>query len=228
MLRLFGTTVTLLATATLLAAQAPVAPRDCMPGTPSAEKAEAECLASLKGIAERKGDDLHLKLKNGQFKILKNITSGCPPAAFDRMKCLHLRLIAHHARSGAFLVDVSYHEGGRVLLVSGTTGAETELSAAPHYSPGGKRLVVVDATELGDRPHDIMILSAESDPPRVEWQYSTPKGQPYEAWEFVAWNGDDRIRLRAEVHKGGGVTRRDTEAIRTSAGWQLKRPWARR
>ena len=115
------------------------------------------------------------------------------------------------------------------MLVSGTAGGEFELSTAPHYSPTGRRIVAVDANEMNERPHDIIVMSSSSHPPKVEYQYTTPEGDKYELWSFVGWEGDNRIKLRAEVHDGrGGVAKHNTEAVLTAKGWQLKRPWVGR
>ena len=42
-------------------------------------------------------------------------------------------------------------------------------------------------------------------PFELEWTYSTPQGNAYEAWQFVGWDGDDRLKLRAEVYDGKGT-----------------------
>jgi hypothetical protein len=201
----------------------------CSPTTPSTDQAEAECLPLLKGLAERNGNELRLRLRDGSHKSYESVTSGCePPEKFDRAKCYHFRLVAFHPDPRAFVVDLSFDEGGRVMIVSGRTGQELELSSRPHYSPSGKWLVSVNSSEVGDHAYDIAVLSSKTDPAKIEWKYSSPEGD-YELWSFVGWDGDDRIKLRAEVRKGSGpVTEHMTTATFTSKGWVLRRPWATR
>ena len=127
------------------------------------------------------------------------------------------------------MVDLTFDEGGRVMIVSGRTGQEFELSARPHYSPSGKWLVSVDGSEISDHTYDIAVLSSKADPARIEWKYTGPGGDTYELWSFVGWDGDDRIRLRAEVRVGNGeIKEYATTATSTSKGWVLRRPWAAR
>jgi hypothetical protein len=167
------------------AAAEPAHPVECVyiPSSDNTQKeqdqAERWCLAQLRGIAERSGPALRLKLENGAWKTLTDVTSGCERQDYSR--CYFHHLVAYRMAEHTFVVDVHYDEGGTVLLISSRTGHNVSVSTVPHYSPSGRYLVSVDATELGGRDYDIALLSSGNDPAKVEWQYSTPKGEPYEA-----------------------------------------------
>lgn len=192
------------------------------------EKIEAPCLTQLAGLVERKGGVLRLKLQNGQFKTFTDVTVGCDAEKFDFSKCFSFQLVGYRHAQQAFIIDVSYYEGGVVKLVSSRTGNEVATATVPHYSPNGTRLISVDQNEMGDRKYDIAIMSSDGDPVRPEWEYRTPQGDRYEVWTFLSWVGDDRIRLSATVFDGKGKAQdHETVAIRTGQGWQLDRPWAK-
>jgi hypothetical protein len=205
---------------------------DCSPrGTrsqPIWEETEAHCLGLLGGIAERTRGVLRLKMENGEPKSFEDVREGCESEPFVFEKCFVFRLLAYSQEGGSFLVNHAYSECGAIVMISRRTGEELRLPVMPTYSPNTKRLVAVDPDELCGRQYDIAIWSTVTALPTLEWQYNHSQDGPYEVWDFVRWDGDDRIELRAQMFDGkGGAVTYDTEAIRTAQGWQLTRPWVK-
>jgi len=191
------------------------------------EQTEAHCLGLLPGIAARAGDILRLKLDSGETRTFQNVQKGCDSEPFVFEQCFVFTLEAFFQIANSFVVHKGYMECGYYILVDRQTGAELKLDTMPVYSPGGSWLVSVNADELCGRPYDIAIWSAAS-PPQPEFQYAQAKDQPYEVWEFIAWDGEDGIKLKAQVFDGkGGAETYHAEAVRTAQGWQLKRPWVK-
>jgi hypothetical protein len=196
---------------------------DAMKSEPTAEQDEARCLAQLKRLTSRNGGDLHVALNGGKPKLFRDDVSGCEEGAWE--KCITFQLAGYHPIGRLYLVVKSYYEGYEVLVVGRGTGGEMGISTVPSFSPSGRYFVSIDATELGDRKYDIAIWSiGKQDLPKLEWQYQTPRGDPYEAWEFVGWDGDERIKLKVSVNPGNGMKDFDADAVRTARGWQLNRP----
>jgi hypothetical protein len=189
------------------------------------EETEAHCLEVLKTIAVRKGDVLQLTLEDGSTRSFKDVTEGCEPTSFVFEKCYVFRLQAYSRIGNSFTVSASFMECGHYLVVD-RRGGETLLDTMPVYSPLGTRFISVNASELCDRPYDVAIWSTDVSPPKREWEYAHANGGPYEVWEFLGWDGETTIRLRATVFDGkGGAQTYDTEAVHTAEGWRLARPW---
>jgi hypothetical protein len=185
------------------------------------DKDEVKCLKQLASVARRDGNNLRLTLANGQTRTFTTTQAACKANIYE--KCLIYRLAGYFARHRQFLVEVGYlNEGGTTFLVSHRTGNHIRLDAAPHHSPTGKRLAAVAATE-SEGENSIEILTA-TDPPKSEWRYTVPEDE-YALYEFVRWDGDERLEL-AVTTRIAGVFQRSlpVEAIRTPTGWTLTPP----
>jgi hypothetical protein len=144
-------------------------------------------------------------------------------------KCFVFRLQAYSRIGNSFSIRLSYSECGHFILVDRRNGEEIVLDTMPLYSPRGTWFVSANDSEACDRPYDIAIWSAGVSPAKREWDYVHASGGPYEAWEFLGWDGETAIKLRALVSDGkGGSQTYDTEAVYTTDGWELRRPWATR
>jgi hypothetical protein len=182
---------------------------------------EAECMKQLAGMARRDGDHLRLMLANGQAKTLTTTRQACEADIYE--KCLIYRLKGYFARHRQFLVDVGFlGHGGTTFLVSRRTGSHIRLDAAPLYSPAGKRLAAVSATE-SDGENSIEIWTA-GDPPRSEWRYTVPKDE-YALYQFIGWDGEERLKMTVTTRIDGQLhDSLPVEAVRTSDGWKLMPP----
>ena len=188
-------------------------------------KEEGECLKQLAGMATRDGDHLRLRLANGQTKTFTTTRKACEANIYE--KCLQYRLMGYFTRHRQFLVDVGYlNHGGITFLVSRRTGNHISLDAPPHYSPSGKRLAAVSASESVDHgENSIQIWSSSSDPPKSEWRYTVPQDE-YALYQFVSWDGDERLKMTVTMHIGrnGPLQSLPVEAVHTSNGWKLMPP----
>lgn len=185
------------------------------------DKDEAKCLRQLASVAKREGNHLRLTLANGQTKTFTTTQAACKANVYE--KCLIYRLAGYFAQHRQFVVDVGFLlEGGTTFLVSHRTGNHIRLDAAPHYSPTGKRLAAVSATE-SEGENSIEILTA-TDPPKREWRYTVPKDE-YALYEFVRWDGDERLEMAVTTRIGGKFHKSlPVEAIRAPNGWTLTSP----
>ena len=125
---------------------------------------EAPRIAPYQDRVLRTGDDLHLQLLNGQEILLTNPPGycqhpeACPPVySFD----------GFIDAAGAYLVEVSYWEGGAFMLVDARAGARTVIVDRPHLDVSGRRFVaVLDSEEQG---HAIEIWRLDTAGPQREF-----------------------------------------------------------
>jgi hypothetical protein len=184
---------------------------------------ERACLAKLRGFASREGDVLRLTLENGKSKTFADETRACQQ--HDAEKCLRYRLAAYYPSPKLFVIDWLAYESSRALVVSRRTGATTTLDVRPHLSPSGKRLVAAAAIEAWDVKNEIVIYSVQNGSLALEWSY---KAQEYEMWDYVSWEGDDRIKLEVALWTvdGGGkqvLVKQSAELRWSSSGWALNK-----
>jgi len=182
---------------------------------------ESICLKQLGAIASRRGNDLRLKLANAATRAFTTTQKACDDG--DHAKCKDFRLSAYYPRHHLFLVARNSTEGGDFLLISARTGKELQLDEIPHFSPSGKRMAAVSASESYN-DNSIEIWTTGDNLPKREWRHEVPNDK-YELYEFESWDGDDRLKMRVTLRIGeelrGGIP---VEAVRTASGWQLMPP----
>jgi hypothetical protein len=178
---------------------------------------EQACLKELAGVARRDGGLLTLKLANGKTKTISD-DSACENSD-QEASCVRYRLVGRIG-DRQLIVLVEPYECPYTLLINRRTGEQTKLGGWPTLSPNKKRLVVTDTRDAGNCSPDyaVALFSLASDPPRLEWQF-TPEGLEY--YDVDAWNGENRVQLRAFGDIGKQVA---TDLKLTAQGWQLKRP----
>jgi hypothetical protein len=184
---------------------------------------ERTCLAQLKGLASRDGDVLRLTLENGKSKTFTDQSRACQD--HDAERCLNYRVVSYYSAAKLFVLKVLAYESFGALAVSRRTGASTKLAVLPHLSPSGKRLVAAAAIEAWEVNHEIAVHSVQNGSLSLEWSY---KAQEYEMWNFVAWDGDDRIKLKVTLHTvdpGGerALVTQPAELRKTGSGWLLNK-----
>jgi hypothetical protein len=184
---------------------------------------EADCLAGLEGLAWRSGDALTVRLENRRSKLFQGDQQACTDHDADR--CLTYELSAFLPTAHAYIVEWSTYEDSGAVVVSAKTGQSAGLASLPVFSPNGRTFVSVDNDELNGREYDVAIWSVSRDVLKEEFRYLAAASNPYEYWEFLGWDGNDRIRLKVTVNLGtGAVLVRETDAVRTGRGWKLNRP----
>jgi hypothetical protein len=184
---------------------------------------ERQCLAQLDGLASREGDSLRLTLGDGNIQTWTNQREACEQ--HDAAKCLVYQLTTYCPLQRLFVIERSAYESFDVLVISRKSGTTTKLDAHPHVAPGGKRLVATAAIEAWKVENEIALYSIQEGGLRSEWKY---KAKDYEMWEFVAWDGSERIRLKVTLravdrHGVGSLVTQPAELRRSIFGWQLKK-----
>lgn len=172
---------------------------------------EAKCLAKLRGIASRSGRSLNLKLENGTTKQFRS-TDACETVGEN---CRHFFLLDYRPAQHLFVLKVQYYESRASILVSRRNGEAFEIQAAePKFSPDGTRFAIVAVSEQ-DGINQLEVYSTSAFPPALEWSHN-----PKKSWfDFVAWNGNDQIKLRTFSDNPTPA-----EMTRTSTGWKLTPP----
>lgn len=194
---------------------APVPAKTPAAATPAEQEmhcdVEAKCLAKLRGIASRSGRNLNLKLENGTTKQFRS-TDACETVGDS---CRYFSLLDYRPAQHLFVLKVLYYEGKGSIVVSRRTGETFEIQAAePKFSPDATRFAVVAVSEQ-DGINQLEVYSTNVFPPALEWSH-----RPKKSWfDFVAWNGNDQIKLRAF-----GDNPTAAEMTRTSTGWKLTPP----
>jgi hypothetical protein len=170
---------------------------------------EAKCLAKLRTIASRSGKNLNLKLDNGSTKSFPS-TGRCEIAGES---CVLTSLVDYRPSQHLFVLSAQYYESTGSIIVNRRTGEVFRIEdAAPHFSPDGKRFVVVAVSEQ-DGINQVAIYGTSAFPPVLEWSHK-PKSFAT-TFEFVGWNGNDRVKLRTFDQKS------DADISYTSTGWRL-------
>jgi hypothetical protein len=206
-----------------VAQQADIAARCTYPDSvdvAAMQNAERICLSRLRGLATRAGADLHLTLQNGTTKTFTSDYKACQDGDAD--KCIQYWFRTHLPAQQAVLLQADEYESGATLFVSLRSGNVTILDDEPHFSPSGERFAIIKGGE-SDRDNDIAIYTAKSDPPALEFGYSTPE-QTYASYAFVGWDGDTRLRLKVYTREKAGAEPKDfdAQAVRTDQGWRLE------
>ena len=126
-----------------------------------------------------------------------------------------------------FLVHDLGYESDAWFLVSQRDGRQQRVVAPPGYSPGKRSLASVYATDgTDDANNGFDILPADMNPNEAAIHY---RPATYELWEFVRWDGDDRLLLNVTVHDDGrsGLVTRPAEVTLVKGKWVLNK-WAPR
>jgi hypothetical protein len=185
---------------------------------------EKACIAQTNSSAVRRGLELRLKFGNGTSRVYKN---NFTEAACEQHQdtCKTYFLYDYLPEHRLFLINVGYNESQEWFLVSQVDGKEQKIIAPPGYSPSREWLASVYATDGGDDGNNgIDIFPANLDPTKPSFHY---RPEEYEQWEFVGWDGDDRLLLKVTWRVGDDpkLVTWPAEVVRVNGKWQLNR-WA--
>ena len=120
---------------------------------------------------------------------------------------------------------MGYYEGGEWLLVSQLDGKEQQIVGPPGYSPGKKWLASANWNEGpgGDSNNGIDIVPADLNSNGPAFHY---RPNDYELWQFVRWDGDDRLLLKVTYYEQNGTARElvtlPAEVVLRYGEWQFK------
>jgi hypothetical protein len=177
---------------------------------------EKDCLAKLRGKVSRKGRVLTIKLENGRRTNFED-SKTC---ASDEENCITHWLSGYRPAQGIYLVSWSGWEDSGSTVVSAETGQAEEFGDTPEFSPSGSSFVILGG-EYGDR---LSIWSLASGEIKQEFTYTFTFFEAREAWLFLGWDGENRIRLRV-TPAGDNAPDVDTDAVFKEQGWVLNWPF---
>jgi hypothetical protein len=187
---------------------------------------EKACMAKTNSSASRRGGTLRLTFGNGSTRTYQDnfspkVCGGQRPYEI----CKRYVLYDYFPENGLFLVNIGYYESDEWLLVSQAGGKESKIVAPPGYSPNRKWLASVYATEgTDDGNNGIDIVPANLNSTEPAFHY---RPEEYEQWEFVGWDGDDRLSLKVIWRVGNDpeLVTWSAEVVRMNGEWKLNR-WA--
>ena len=148
------------------------------------ERIESRFLKSSRGKVRHEGAMLTIQTRSKKIAFQDR-----PVAEQETAVHTYLGLLAG---IGYHLILVELWEGSRFILVSDRSAQQFTLSAIPHVSPSRKKLVAVSASEAYN-PNEITIWKVSPAQLRREYRYEP---QNYAQYHFIAWDGDQRIRLK--------------------------------
>jgi hypothetical protein len=124
---------------------------------------EAREIAKTAGRVKRRGQRLTVRLGNGQTTAFVNDTSDSGSAK-RYAYAGYLPSIRHH------VLEVTYYEGGAVILLHEQTGAKTDVHGFPAVAPGGRRIATASVDLIaGYAPNRIQVWRVTETHLEVEW-----------------------------------------------------------
>jgi hypothetical protein len=183
---------------------------------------EDACIRMYPGHVSRSGDALRIRLDNGRITTLKSTPKVCAGGNYDG--CMIQTLVAYRPVEGLYVVDVGFLEGGRTEVFARADGRSVSVNnTAPEFSLSGRLFVAVESSEAYDmQDRDLSIWSTGKGVPALVWSHKP--GDGYEIFEFVAWEGEDRVKLRATfgTDEKGTLKEGTAAVVRGPGGWKLE------
>jgi hypothetical protein len=184
---------------------------------------EKACIPKTGALATRRGGELRLSLGDGAVKLYKDNQSkkACEKGPYE--SCKTYMLYDYFPEHRLFLIHVMYYESDEWLVVRQQDGKEENIVAPPRYSPGKKWLASVfwtDGPSDGNNGIDIVPANGASTEPAFHY-----RSEGYELWEYVGWQGDDRLSLKVTWRPKPDSELVDwpAEVVRVNGQWQLHR-----
>ena len=181
-------------------------------------KAENECLRALGSLAERRGDVLTLRFRNGKTKTYATDQRACDDGDAD--KCQVHNIVEYRPAQQLVVVASQSYEGGGSEVANTRTGAIATLATLPEFSPNGRWFVSIGSDDANDYGYDVRIWDTPSDGPKLALDYVAPEGT-YESWTFVAWESNRRIKLTVSKWFGNQLEEVPAEAVFGEGKWSL-------
>lgn len=184
---------------------------------------EHACIMQTEGSVARSNAGLHLKLDNAKSRLFKD------KADCDRNPdtCERFSLYDYFPKARLFLVHDQGYESDAWFLVSQRDGRKQRIVAPPGYSPNKRWLASVYATfgpDDANNGFDIMPGDFGPGGPAIHYRPDD------ELWEFVRWDGDNRLLLNVTVHDDSGspaLVTRPAEVTLVNGKWVLNK-WSPR
>lgn len=190
---------------------------------PYSRSYEKQCILYSKSFAARRGGELRLSFANGTTRTYKDNQSAkaCEQGG-PYESCKRHMLFDFFPEHDLFLIEIGYYESQEWRLVRRLNGKEERIVAPPRYSPRKKWLAAVSWNEGDDGNNGVDIVSAQFNVADRSFHY---RPDDYELWEFVRWDGDDRLVLSVQWRPPGKADLETwpAEAVRVNGQWQLNR-----
>ena len=190
---------------------------------PFSPESEPACIMQTSGAVVRGRAGLQLKLDNSKTRSFKDK----PDCERNPDTCQLFSLYDYFPESRLFLVHDQGYESDAWFLVSQRDGRKRRIVAPPGYSPGKRWLASVYATDgPSDANNGFDILPADMNAGGPAIHYRPTE---YENWEFVRWDGDERLLLNVTVREDNGqsMLTHPAEVRLLNGKWVLNK-WAPR
>ncbi|WP_050043555.1 hypothetical protein [Bradyrhizobium sp. LTSPM299] len=190
-------------------------------GDQFSQERERACIMQTAGAVVRSGAGLHLKFDNAKSRLIKD-KADCER---NPDTCELYSLYDYFPKGRLFLVHDQGYESGAWFLISQRDGRRQRIVAPLGYSPNKRWLAAVNATDgPGDNGFDI--VPADFNPNEAAIHY---RPTAYELWEFVRWDGDNRLLLNVTVHDDSSpaLATRPAEVSLVNGKWVLNK-WSPR
>jgi hypothetical protein len=191
-------------------------------GVGDLDRSEKACLEQIDKMAQRVGPGLQLKFRNGLTRVYVNEDAKCQ--SNEAKGCVKYQLTGYFPNHDLLLIEVDYWEGTSWLLVHADTGNVSKIVSPPHCWPSERWLVSV-ASSIGPSgpPDGIDFIPVASDASLKEWHYRVPDDDQW-LYEFVGWDGDDRVKLLATSTGTPPAKRVAASVERRNGTWHLRAP----
>ncbi len=187
--------------------------------TKKTEALETGALRASIGRAHRDKTGLHLRLSTGRDLLLSNHNDCPPPKEKFEQACVGYSLIADVKSRGAYVVAVSYYEGGDYLVIDDHTGRTTKVGAPPQFGPDGQIFLTIDNNEAyGDG--SVQLWKRQGDGFRPVWTDQ----HGYNRALVQDWSQPSAIRLRLEPISGEPPLPRPAATIVKDRVWHFVGP----
>jgi hypothetical protein len=191
---------------------------------------EAACIALTDGAVRRDGAKLIVKRKSGEDIVFDSNPAAC--SADDAENCHVVSLHAYDPARGFALVEEGFYEALAMNLVDLASGDKIDLMARPEFSPSGKQLVSVIADLLNDPDEEILVYDLTATPFKRTFEakrgtalkLARKKKDDIALFDFVAWDGEDRIKLKIVNDEAATFGTVNLERVKDK--WTLK-PFAK-
>jgi hypothetical protein len=182
-------------------------------------KVESECLRALGSLAERRGEVLTLRFRNGKTKSYTSSDEACEE--HDAEKCVRFYVVGYHPAQQLVIIGWQTYENGGSEVVHTRSGTSATLADRPEFSPNGRWFVSIGSDDANDNGYDVRIWETPADGPRLAFDYRPPEGR-YESWTFRGWESNRRIKLTVSKRVGDQLPELPAEAVYGEGAWRLR------
>jgi hypothetical protein len=192
-------------------------------GDPFSRERERACIMQTAGSVVRGGAGLRLRLDHGKSRLFKD-KADCER---NPDTCELYSLYDYFPEGRLFLVHDQGYESDAWFLISRRDGRQQRVVAPPGYSPNKRWLASVyatDGTDDANNGFDILPADLNANGPAIHYRPTA-----YEIWEFVRWDGDDRLLLNVTVRDDSSpaLVKRPAEVTLVNGKWVLNK-WSPR